>query len=48
MDETTEKKNAVVPRLGNSLELESDLYAWSYIGCFDANYIAIQLYLADW
>ena len=46
--EKTEKKKAVVPRLGDSLELDSDMYAWSYLGCFDANYLAIQLFLADW
>ena len=30
------------------MELANDLYAWSYLGCFDANYLAIQLFLADW
>ena len=45
---TEKKKEKVVPRLGGSLKLEEDLYAWSYLGCFDANYLAIQLFLADW
>ena len=29
------------------MKFQEDLYAWSYLGCFDPTYLAIQLYLAD-
>ena len=34
-------------RLGEPLELDCDVYAWSYLGSYDPNYISIQLFLAD-
>ena len=36
-----------VDRLEKPFELDDDVYAWSYLGSFDPNYISIQLYLAD-
>ena len=29
------------------MKFQEDLYAWSYLGCFDPPYLAIQLFLAD-
>ena len=34
-------------RIGEPLELDNDLYAWSYLGSYDPNFISIQLFLAD-
>ena len=35
-------------RIGEPLELDCDVYAWSYLGSYDPNFISIQLFLADY
>lgn len=39
-----ENEEEAFSRIGNSLSLGQDLYAWSFVGCFSREFIALKLF----